>query len=46
MSQKDGRDYLYLIWKAEQSRKQYIVGQLIKNGQFEFIDPILDVDGR
>ncbi len=36
MSQKDGRDYLYLIWKSEQSRKQYIVGQLIKNGQYEF----------
>lgn len=36
MSQKDGRDYLYLIWKSDQSRKQYVVGQLIKNGQFEF----------
>ncbi len=36
MSQRDGRDYLYLIWKSEQSRKQYVVGQLIKNGQFEF----------
>lgn len=36
MSQKDGRDYLYLIWKSELSRKQYIVGQLVKNGQYEF----------
>lgn len=36
MLQKDGRDYLYLIWKSEQSRKQYIVGQLVKNGQYEF----------
>lgn len=36
MSQKDGKDYLYLIWKAEKSRKQYIVGELIRNGQFEF----------
>lgn len=36
MSQRDGRDYIYLIWKSEQSRKQYVVGQLIKNGQFEF----------
>lgn len=36
MSQRDGRDYLYLIWKSEQSRKQYVVGQLIKNGKFEF----------
>lgn len=36
MLQKDGRDYLYLIWKSEQSRKQYIVGHLVKNGQYEF----------
>lgn len=36
MSVKDGRDYLYLIWKSERTRKQYIVGQLIKNGQYEF----------
>ena len=36
MSIKDGKDYLYLIWKSEKSRKQYIVGQLIKNGQYEF----------
>lgn len=36
MSVKDGKDYLYLIWKSEKSRKQYIVGQLTKNCQFEF----------
>lgn len=36
MLQKDGKDYLYLIWKSEKSRKQYIVGQLTKNGLFEF----------
>ena len=36
MLQKDGKDYLYLIWKSEHSRKQYIVGQLVKNGQYEF----------
>lgn len=36
MSVKNGKDYLYLIWKSEKSRRQYIVGQLIKNGQFEF----------
>lgn len=36
MSIKDGKDYLYLIWKSEESRKQYIVGQLTKNGQYEF----------
>lgn len=36
MSVKDGKDYLYLIWKSEKSRKQYIVGQLTKNNQYEF----------
>ncbi len=36
MLQKDGKDYLYLIWKSEKSRKQYIVGQLSKNGLYEF----------
>lgn len=36
MSNKDGKDYLYLIWKSEKLRRQYIVGQLSKNGQFEF----------
>jgi len=36
MSIKDGRDYIYLIWKDIESRRQYIVGQLSKNGQFEF----------
>lgn len=36
MSLKDGRDYLYMIWKSEKSRKQHIVGILSKNGQFEF----------
>lgn len=36
MSQKDGKDYLYLIWKDPNKRKSYIVGVLSKNGQFEF----------
>ena len=36
MSIKDGKDYLYLIWKSPQTRRQYIVGQLSKNGQYEF----------
>lgn len=36
MSLKDGRDFLYLIWKSEKSRKQHIVGILSKNGQYEF----------
>ncbi|MEF9945327.1 MAG: HIRAN domain-containing protein [Lachnospiraceae bacterium] len=36
MSVQDGKDYLYLIWKSEKSRQQYIIGQLTKNGQYEF----------
>lgn len=36
MLQVDGKDYLYLIWKSEHSRTQYIVGQLVKSGQYEF----------
>ncbi len=36
MSMRDGKDYLYLIWKSGESGKQYIVGQLTKNDQYEF----------
>lgn len=36
MSIKDSKDYLFLIWKSELKRRQYIVGQLSKNGQYEF----------
>lgn len=36
MSRRNGRDYLYLIWKDPYSRRNYIVGQLSKNGQYEF----------
>ena len=36
MSVKEGKDYLYLIWKCEETRRQYIVGQLTRNGQYEF----------
>ena len=36
MSVKNGKDFLYLIWKSEKSRKQYVVGQLTRNGQYEF----------
>lgn len=34
--QKDEKDCLYLIWKSEKSRKQYVIGQLVKNGIYEF----------
>lgn len=36
MSKRNGKDYLYLIWKQPETRRQYIVGTLSKNGQFEF----------
>ena len=36
MAIKDCKDYLYLIWKCASNRRQYIVGQLTKNGQYEF----------
>ena len=36
MAIKDGKDYLYLIWKCTSNRRQYIIGQLTKNGQYEF----------
>lgn len=32
----DGRDLIYLIWKEPKSRRNYIVGQLSKNSQYEF----------
>ncbi len=36
MSLKDNKDFIYLIWKDPESRIQYTVGQLFKNGQYEF----------
>ena len=36
MSLKVGRDYIYLVWKDTDTRRQYVIGQLSKNGQYEF----------
>lgn len=36
MSVENGKDYLYLIWKDEVTRRQYVVGQLSRNGKYEF----------
>lgn len=36
MSNKNGKDYLYLIWKHPDTRRQYVIGELSKNGLFEF----------
>lgn len=36
VSKREERDYLYLIWKEPNTRRNYVVGQLSKNSQFEF----------
>lgn len=36
MSQKGERDYIYVIWKDPKSRRQYTIGELSKNGKYEF----------
>lgn len=36
MSKKDGRDYILLIWKDPQKRRNYTVGELSINGNYEF----------
>ena len=36
MSIKEGKDYILLVWKAPETRKRHVVGQLSKNGQYEF----------
>lgn len=36
MSKKNNRDYLFLIWKSEKERTQLIVGELSRNGHYEF----------
>lgn len=37
LSIKEGRDYLHLVWKQPKTRRRYVVGELSKNGQFEFL---------
>lgn len=37
MSVKNGRDYLYLVWKDNETRRFFTVGELSRNGQFEFM---------
>lgn len=36
MSVINGKDYVYLVWKEPNTRRQYVVGQLTKNGKYEF----------
>ena len=36
MTQKDGRDRLWLIWKQPTSRRQYVIGEMERNGGYFF----------
>lgn len=36
MSKKDGRDFLFLIWKDPKTRQNFVIGELSKNGLYEF----------
>lgn len=36
MLKNDNRDYIYLVWKEPITRRNYVVGELSKNGQYEF----------
>lgn len=36
MKNTDGREYLQLVWKSPESRKQHVIGELSKNGKFCF----------
>lgn len=36
MSIRNGRDYIYLVWQENKTRRRYVIGQLSKNGQYEF----------
>lgn len=36
MSERNGRDYIYLVWQENKTRRRYVIGQLSKNGQYEF----------
>lgn len=44
MSRRDNRDYIYLVWKDYKGRKRYIIGELSKNGKYEFKYRASDVD--
>lgn len=44
MSRANDRDYLYLVWKYYKTRQRYIVGELSKNGKYEFRYRINDVN--
>ncbi|MBE6083811.1 MAG: DNA-binding protein [Tissierellaceae bacterium] len=43
MSKINNRDYIYLIWKDHKTRQRYIVGELSKNGKYQFKYRVKDV---
>lgn len=36
MAKSNNRDYIYLVWKDTKGSKNYIVGELSRNGKYEF----------
>lgn len=44
MSRINNRDYIYLVWKDHNTRQRYIVGELSRNGKYEFKYRIKDVN--
>ncbi|HBJ1646729.1 HIRAN domain-containing protein [Clostridium sp. ZBS20] len=36
MAKKNGKDFIYLIWKEPKSRQQFVIAKLSKNGKYEF----------
>ena len=45
MSRTNGRDYIYLVWKDYDTRQRFIIGELSKNGCYQFkIYKIQDID--
>jgi HipA-like protein len=43
MSRTNGRDYIYLVWKDYNTRQRFIVGELSKNGSYQFKYKIEDI---
>jgi hypothetical protein len=36
MYKNDGKDYIYVIWKEPETRRQYTIGELCKNDNYQF----------
>lgn len=44
MSKINDKDYIYLIWKDYKTGQRYVVGELSKNGKYEFKYRVEDID--